>query len=848
MPKGGDDKLRLYCVCGQKMKVSRSHYGLPGKCIACRQKIRLPREDELEEGMTEIYLKDHPQLLRKMKPKRDMEQETEAAQAALHSVPKPAVTVEGDPTPITELDLAESKQASDEAVAGSRPLDLLDSVRTLASLELGYERKIETLEAQSSRDDAKIAETKGKLARTRDARKDLNEQIRQRLMEVAIELTNAQDKISQTQISARVGEEPFEQFQEKMHRLRSRRDRLERRQINLRGWIAATSPFEVGGPVECTIADIPKNGFTFNIAESRDDDLALLQHHARELKTAFHFRSMAERRGAEIKKTVEDSADGPGQGLLDARETNRAERKRARAQVMFHQQRLEQLAKDYKNDLETLETYLENARDRMSTNRMTRQEYDKLEQKARKYKADLTKGISLATRLAHANAFEDVPSTKGTFLKRLGSGGDSEANAPAARGILWMAGALWLVSVILPVAGDTSLAGAVMNFSGASGNAGLVLALPIIAAIATLGVSFVVNPMLRGTALAALWGVSAIGMAYLINEAHFSLDLLANRFRSGGGWLGRPGMVTLILANVLVLVGAAQSFSRSASAIRVLGAAVVLVLAAVGWLGTNGIDSYLPVPKLELAMDTFSDATRKQSGTVRVVNSGTREMHLVSRKTDARNGYLYGFEKKLGTTSFSAVTPEGDPMGLENVYPHITIAPGESAVIAFELPAGDYRMALTPRDAEAQVEQSIVVADRRGDMNLLPAGDEEVFITLDEDPAPPAPRVQPTVSEEPVDDESMEEPLVVAEAEAAYPAAVLDGIITGPEGDPRFMMRLLLFEGDVPQQQRYLLDSEVHDGWTITEYDSGQNAVTVQKERTMLVIRRGEQVALKERS
>ena len=50
MPEGEPPRLRIYCTCGQKMKVSTSMLGRPGKCIACRQKIRIPSLDELPAG------------------------------------------------------------------------------------------------------------------------------------------------------------------------------------------------------------------------------------------------------------------------------------------------------------------------------------------------------------------------------------------------------------------------------------------------------------------------------------------------------------------------------------------------------------------------------------------------------------------------------------------------------------------------------------------------------------------------------------------------------------------------------------------------------------------------------
>lgn len=61
-------QLRIFCICGQKMRVSSTMFGRPGKCIACRQKIRIPRLDEIPPDASEIFLKDHPEFLRKPNP------------------------------------------------------------------------------------------------------------------------------------------------------------------------------------------------------------------------------------------------------------------------------------------------------------------------------------------------------------------------------------------------------------------------------------------------------------------------------------------------------------------------------------------------------------------------------------------------------------------------------------------------------------------------------------------------------------------------------------------------------------------------------------------------------------
>ena len=70
MPEASSTDLRLYCLCGQKMKITSNMFGKPGKCVACRQKIRIPSREELPAGTHTLYLKDHPEYLRA--PKRDV--------------------------------------------------------------------------------------------------------------------------------------------------------------------------------------------------------------------------------------------------------------------------------------------------------------------------------------------------------------------------------------------------------------------------------------------------------------------------------------------------------------------------------------------------------------------------------------------------------------------------------------------------------------------------------------------------------------------------------------------------------------------------------------------------------
>jgi hypothetical protein len=118
-------ELRIYCICGQKMKVSESMFGLPGKCVACRQKIRVPTREEVPPDTSVIYLKDHPEFLRKAKPV--LPQLPAAGADVKPSAEEQGVITLGEP---------------DEAVSVTI-LDILEPLRVLCSLEHKIQRQLD---------------------------------------------------------------------------------------------------------------------------------------------------------------------------------------------------------------------------------------------------------------------------------------------------------------------------------------------------------------------------------------------------------------------------------------------------------------------------------------------------------------------------------------------------------------------------------------------------------------------------------------------------------------------------------------------------------------------------------
>ena len=144
MAQAEQPHLRIYCVCGQKMKVTESLFGRPGKCIACRQKIRIPKLDEVPEGETEIYLKDHPEFLRKTSIRRKKSTPKDRTEAidkvrtreVVYRKRKEGETPDDIVPEEDQVELGESRPAT---VA----LDILEPMRELSSLDARISRELE---------------------------------------------------------------------------------------------------------------------------------------------------------------------------------------------------------------------------------------------------------------------------------------------------------------------------------------------------------------------------------------------------------------------------------------------------------------------------------------------------------------------------------------------------------------------------------------------------------------------------------------------------------------------------------------------------------------------------------
>lgn len=815
MAESAETHLRVYCICGQKMRVSAKMYGLPGKCVACRQKIRIPRPDEIGEGVTEIYLKDHPEFLRKPGRSRGRGKRAEKERGRRPQVrdeERVETVVEREGEDAGAVAVAEKPREAaleeDGARVSTVPLDVLEPLRNVCSVQYKLERRLESLGAAKNAD---RAELEGALARLRRVRQDLDEQLRQMLMEVAIELATTQEKIVQTGLSGRLGEVPYPVYRETMDRLRRRRDRLEKRQHNLRGWLATRDPHLAGGYLDLPVDAIPEEGFTITLPSEPDETDALLNQHLSALRDALHRLAQANRKLAEMDRMErEASSKRAGRGFKEARADCRAERKMAKEGVAFYRERLRQLSNDYNGDVQVADAQTDLARGRLQVGEITRSQFDGIEAQLREGKTDAAKARDLIRRSLQARAADELPYPRGSFLGRLAL---SRGGAPVELDswIAWVAALLMGLSIFLPSVGNLSLVGAFIEFGDVTEIVRWAFLGPVIFGAAVALAAGIPDTRPRGRVLAVVWVVGTALGAYMLQQAQYGIDPISERFRVGPHWLIRPGLLVLVLADVGALaavgIGLAVLGGQRVWFAGTVAAGSLAVLLA--FTDTAGL--FVPRPTVAVQVD-------EGGATVSVANQGRRGLHLMARGSDARGAYLYTVERRVGPASWSSI---GDTRTALSNGAVATIAPGSAYVQRLQLTPGDFRVTLRSGATGVALTESFTVVGP---------------------PAPPEPPA-PTPSPEPPASGTVV-PLPPAPVTPAPPAeARLSGVFSTQDGQPRFSFIVADAEGT---ERRVVagLGQELYDGWIVTEYNPDLLAVTLARDGALVVLRTGERGTL----
>lgn len=806
MPSSGMAELRIYCVCGQKMKVLEDMFGRPGKCVACRQKIRIPRLEEMPPNTGEIYLKDHPQFLRKVKRRKSA----------------PPVE-EQEVTPIAE------GEPREKARKGMTALDVLEPLRVVCSLHAKVERQLSALEEigeGGAKSNATVSELLGYRSKIRAAQSDLEEELRQRLMETAIELANTQERIAELNLAVRVGEMDYATYQLQVDRFRRRRDNYERRQVNLRGWLTIDDPHRAGGYVEVPFSQIPEGEFRITFPNEADDGATLLDWHVEGLRHALSGRAQAERKLAEVKR-MKSGPGLPPRTIEECTAEARAELERAQSLVQFTRERLEQLAEDYSNDIQAVDAQLDHARGRLQAGQLRREQFNASERELIRAKSDLTKARALVVRALSANAADEVPRPRGTFVARLAHG-RREFGAPLEAWLTWIGAALIVLSIVLPVAGDRSALRLLQDFPAAAGQAHWLATFPIAVAVLLLVLGFIPDRVVRGWASECVWVAACAISAVFMHEAHYATGPVAEALRSGGPMLLRAGVFTYVLG--LVSAGAAVAAAllprpESRTAVPIVALATLLGLGGIftDWAGTR-----VPNPQIT----TFSEPVPGENvhrTEVTITNAGGRMMVLASGSS-MRNAYDYVLERQSGPESWPEVGPPkqirlggreliGLPAAAGEAA-NVPIRPGEKLVFVYELEPGQYRVSLLPAKRQgSRISRPFSLEPIRA-----PRTEEQALGDANSTPGPSnvsPDRLSPTLAD-----------LLSAEV-------VLRGIIATADRQARFSISVTLSDGRT-RRSSYSVGDEVFEGWHVSEFNPQEQTVTLSNGERLLILRNGE--------
>ncbi len=811
--------LRIYCICGQKMKVTSAMSGRPGKCIACRQKLRIPEFDTLPEEIQSISLHDHPEYLRATVALRARQSRKITGKPAAH----PAVEqVEYEPI---EMELPQGREQERRI-----PLDVLEPLRLLVSLEHRLKHKL-SLAAETEEGRANgfsRNELEERFSAVRDAREAFDESLRQRLTETVLELESISARVKKMRQSASKSEVGFSEYLGHMARLRCRRDTLERRKANLRGWLAVETPYEAGGYIRLALDRLPEEG-SIEFHHEPNGDIPAVAWWMQALRAALESHG--------------DADDSGGNGSEDQHEraAQRCAFERKEAEIAFCRGRIGRCAVDCGEDLDVLERQLGALRAQVSKGRIGVKAYDVREKQYRKHHDALEQIRETAEQALAANTPNSLPPA--LHAEAIEAPDSAPQMPPRANTHLMRLGSLLLfLSLYTPLFGAPMLAPIWMS-PGPAQNTGLIMLVAGIAMLPMLG-SFILagKPAVRGmlalgcaATLAAGAGVYALWLGVRQESpqaAQAASDVLA-------AW---PGLAAYGLA-VLVLLGsgAATVLGRHVRRLSI-AATVALALTGMGLAAAGKIDAHFG-PAMEVHIETPDN-----SGAYPVqLDMLPRGFGIPSLGQDGSTAhFMLERAEAAGEWSFA-----GPPLSIirldsKDSRPDETdslIQPGFSqpARFSYRLPAGSYRAALAG-NVLASFELEAIAA---------PSPPPPVQAALPNEPAPASEQgLIPALEEAQIPSEPGGEP---ADGSAPSAPAVsangieveLRGVMAAQGREPQFTLDIYYPDGRV-QDRIVSLGDTIDEPWFVAEYNPSLQTLTLSNEERFLILRNGQRVSLEE--
>lgn len=833
MPSAKAAELRVYCICGQKMKVSTAMFGRPGKCVACSQKIRIPTPEELPSGLTDVYLKDHPEFLRKTL------RATEEAAAG---------------EDVEDASLGDELEQS--AIA---PLDTLETVQRLCSYDYLVSAALERYRGAEpgSPEATEKTQLMGYRALARKARSELDERLRRRLMEVAVELSDVKEKIARAGMSARVGEIDMAAFMETVAPLRRRRETLERLRHNLRGWVTVSNPYLAGGLLDLPLEDPPVDVAETAIPETvYRDDQALLDQVLRQMREALEEREYAERKLAEWER-VQKEGGLTGYNIERYKEAAQAARTRSRGAVVYCRDRVQQVLQDAEAEVKAVRAHLELARHRLEAGELNASEFNTIELDLLRAQADSAKACDLARLTLRAKTIDEIPRVQTNLFRRLARR-DSGAGIGLDSWLAWAAALAMVLAIFVPMVDPV-----------AGGNAialrGLILSLVVIAAALALAAS-IPSRRTRGLLIGLLWLAASAGFTLYLYGKYHGIERVGEIMRRDPYWVAQPGMLILIGSGIL----AAFSFFTALLQERGLRHIPFILLAAgllIGGAAVSDLAGYLKPQPIIAAIDhklENPDAAARQAAyrvDVTFANSGRRTYWLNPKGPANPEPVTFRVGRKVAEHDWNYEAQpvriqkaDSDWRELQGMPPEESVRPGDNVTYQYLLAPGVYRIELNPAWRREGLYREFTLAAPR-----QPAAENAApplpAVAAPATPAPPVPAPEPAPATPPQAEpetetgESPPAPEVPAPVSTFGPELELRGVGGDPKSHPRFVITIHHPDGQTADM-RVGLGDPIYKSWAATEYDPERASLTVGlhdedgKVRDLRILHTGERIAL----
>ena len=801
MPEAGPSEVRIYCLCGQKMRIASAMFGQPGKCVACRQKILIPMPDEIPDGGDALYLKDHPEFL------RSTDEDKHPFNSEL-------------PKPKSPKKVRRKKSSTPPAVVA---LDVLEPLRILCNFDHKIRKKLKVIDEADHHDEESSdrASLMGYRVLLQNFRNDLDNQIRLRLSEVNDQLNDTKEQIARPSMAVRIGKMDYPTFREAIRPLRKRREVLYRRRRNLEGWLAVTNRNEAGGFLDVKLQDIPCEPLEFESPPEPEADPSLIQYAINGLRDAFLAREHADRKLNEWKRMGQEEAVSPAVVGPTWAET-KATRTRAKGAIAYFRERLGRLVQDYTNDIRAIKEQLEIGREQLKSGDIDKGVFQPLKIELLRAQADNVQANDFLKRALNANSAADVPALRGTFLERLDRP-TSKQGIGLDSWIAWAASALMILTIFAPISNAPS-----------SGNM-----VPVPVLVMALFVGAGVLAMLaaipkreqRGTTISLFWMIAVIFVVGYVHELRYSLGEVGVAMRKDPRWLFKPGILLLALDILVIALAAMTAIGRHQRLQKVPLAAAILALISALVIGTNVAGQMIANPYIEEPRYTPSnDAINFYDVTLQIKNEGWRAMWLGADWPRYPTAITLLVERKIGSDSWLPIaTPPGNGSFQSAQSPKIArINPGDQAVFQYALSAGTYQIQVFSQEAAIKPHTKTIT----------------LAALTDIDSQSDQPDADPSDSDLITTDQNSDFVLGTTGGADIVTEIELRGLVTGPGGE-QFL--IALHYGDGHSENRNVgLDEMLIPPWKTREFDPDRNTLTITDGNRLVIIQRGTRFSLQD--